>query len=119
MRVFQRIFGVNIINFTRWSGIVNKDGIDFLRAILKNVILIYIIKEMSKYENLRVSDLREIARSQRLKGWSRLRKDNLISFIIENENFTSDRATEVAMRMGNRTVKELRDLARIHGVKIR
>ncbi len=74
---------------------------------------------MNKYENLRVSDLREIARSQRLKGWSRLRKDDLISFIIEDENFTSDRATEVAMRMGNRTVKELRDLARIHGVKIR
>ena len=74
---------------------------------------------MNEYKNLRVSDLREIARSRRLKGWSRLRKDNLISFIIDNEDFTSDRATEVAMRVGKRTVKELKDLARVHGVKIR
>ena len=74
---------------------------------------------MNEYENQKVSDLREIARSRRLKGWSRMKKDNLISFIIENEDFTSDRATEVAMRVGKRTVKELKDLARVHGVKIR
>ncbi len=74
---------------------------------------------MKEYENQKVSDLREIARSRRLKGWSRMKKDDLISFIIENEDFTSDRATEVAMRVGKRTVKELKDLARVHGVKIR
>ena len=74
---------------------------------------------MSTYEKLKVSDLRGIARSRRLKGWSSLRKDDLISFIIDNEDFASDRATEVAMRMGKRTVKELKDLAQVHNVKIR
>ena len=74
---------------------------------------------MNEYENQKVSDLREIARSRRLKGWSRMKKDDLISFIIENEDFTSDRATEVAMRVGKRTVKELKDLVRVHSVKIR
>ena len=69
--------------------------------------------------HLRTTDLRDIARSQGLKGWYRLRKSDLISFIKNNENHSSDRATEVAIRMGKRTVKELRNLARIHGVKIR
>ena len=74
---------------------------------------------MNKYENQKVSDLREIARSRRLRGWSRLKKDDLISFIIGDEDFTSDRATEDAREMGKKTVKELRALARVHGVKIR
>ncbi len=68
---------------------------------------------------LQVKDLREIARSQGLKGYSRLKKSDLISFIKNNENHSSDRATEVAIRVGKRTVKELKNLARIHGVKIR
>ncbi len=74
---------------------------------------------MSTYEKLKVSDLRDIARSRGLKGWTRLRKNDLISFIIDDEDFTSDRATEDAREMGKKTVKELRALARVHGVKTR
>ena len=36
-------------------------------------------------ENLKVVELREIARSRGLKGWYRLRKSDLISFIMEKE----------------------------------
>ncbi len=68
---------------------------------------------------MKVKDLREIARSLGLKGYSRLRKSDLISFIKDNENHSSDRATEVAIRVGKKTVKELKDIARTHGVKIR
>ncbi len=74
---------------------------------------------MNEYEKLKVLDLRDIAKSRGLKGWSKLRKDNLISFIIGNEDYPSDRATEDARKMGKRTVKELRVLARVYGVKIR
>ena len=70
-------------------------------------------------ENLKVKELRNIARPRGLSGWYRLRKSELISFIKDDEDFTSDRATEVARKMGKRTVKELKDLARTHGVKIR
>ncbi len=42
---------------------------------------------MDAYKKLKVSDLRDIAKSRRLRGWSRLRKDDLISFIIGNENY--------------------------------
>ncbi len=37
-------------------------------------------------ESLRVKDLREIAKSKGLKGWYKLRKSELISFIHEFEN---------------------------------
>ena len=37
-------------------------------------------------ESLKVKDLREIAKSKGLKGWYRLRKSDLISFIKEFEN---------------------------------
>ena len=37
------------------------------------------------FENLKVSELREIARSRGLKGWYRLRKSDLISFIKSEE----------------------------------
>ena len=40
---------------------------------------------MSVYENLKVSDLRDIARSRGLRGWSKLKKDDLISFIVDIE----------------------------------
>ncbi len=40
---------------------------------------------MSDYKNLKVSELREIAKSRALKGYSRLRKSDLISFIISEE----------------------------------
>ncbi len=69
--------------------------------------------------HLRIVELREIARSQGLKGYSRLKKSDLISFIKNNENHSSDRATEVAIKVGKKTIKELKDIARIHGVKIR
>ena len=46
---------------------------------------------MRTYENLRVSDLRDIAKSRDLKGWSKLKKDDLISFIIDNEEYPTDR----------------------------
>ena len=74
---------------------------------------------MSEYKNLKVSDLRDIAKSRGLRGWTRLRKTNLISLIIDNEDFTSDRATENARKMGNKTVKELRTIAQAHDIKIR
>ena len=74
---------------------------------------------MSVYENIRVSDLRDIARSRGLKGWSKLRKGDLISFIADNEEYPTDRATEDAREMGRKTVKELKTLARIYDVKIR
>ena len=38
VKVFQRIFGVNIISIIRKSGIRDKDGIDFLRNYLKNTV---------------------------------------------------------------------------------
>ena len=41
---------------------------------------------MSDYKNLKVVELREIARSRGLRGYSRLRKSDLISFIKDNEN---------------------------------
>ena len=74
---------------------------------------------MNEYENLKVSDLRDIAKSRGLRGWARLRKTNLISFIIDNEDFTSDRATENAREMGNKTVKELRAIAQAYNIRVR
>jgi hypothetical protein len=40
---------------------------------------------MNDYNTLKVPELREIARSRGLKGWYRLRKSDLISFIITND----------------------------------
>ncbi len=71
------------------------------------------------YKNLKVSDLRDIARSQGLRGWSKLKKDDLISFIIGNEEYPTDRATEDARDMSKKTIRELKILARIYDVKIR
>ena len=69
--------------------------------------------------NLRIKDLRDIAKSEGLRGYSRLRKSDLISFIKDNENPPSDRATEATTRVWRKTVKELKDIARKHNVKIR
>ena len=74
---------------------------------------------MSVYKNLRVSDLRNIAKFRGLRGWSKLRKGDLISFIADNEEYPTDRATEDARKMGEKTIKELKTLARIYDVKIR
>ena len=46
------------------------------------------------YKSLRVKDLREILRSRGLKGWSKLKKDDLIYFIIDNEEYPTDRASD-------------------------
>ncbi len=71
------------------------------------------------YKSLWVKDLREISKSQGLKGWSKLKKDDLISFIIDNKEYPTDRATEDARDMSKKTIRELRILARIYDVKIR
>ena len=71
------------------------------------------------YKNLRVSDLRDIAKSRGLRGWSKLKKDDLISFIIGNEEYPTDRATEDTRNMSEKTIRELKILARIYDVKIR
>ncbi len=71
------------------------------------------------YKSLRVKDLREILKSRGLRGWSKLKKDDLISFIIDNEEYPTDRATEDARKMSKKTVRELRILARVYNVKIR
>ncbi len=44
--------------------------------------------------NLKVKELREIARSRGLKGWYRLRKSDLISFITSEERRRQSEATE-------------------------
>ncbi len=49
----------------------------------KTVGLMYYNK--GTMEKLRVKELREIARSRGLKGWYRLRKSDLISFIMSEE----------------------------------
>ena len=71
------------------------------------------------YENLRVSDLQYIAKSRGLRGWSKLKKDDLVSFITDNEEYPTDRVTEDARKMGKKTIKELKTLAQIHDVKTR
>ena len=70
------------------------------------------------YKNLKVSDLRDIARSQGFRGWSKLRKDDLISFIIGNDEYPMDRATEDARNTSKKTIKELKTLAQIYDVNI-
>ncbi len=42
------------------------------------------------YKSLRVKDLREILKSRGLKGWSRLRKSDLIFLIEENNNLKKE-----------------------------
>ncbi len=71
------------------------------------------------YKSLRVKDLREILKFRGLKGWSKLKKDDLISFIIDNEEYLTDRAIEDARDMRKKTIRELRILARIYDVRIR
>ncbi len=73
---------------------------------------------MSSYEKFRVSDIREILRSRGVRGWAGLRKKDLISFAESSEERPSDFAMEDAREMGEKTVKELRTLAKVRGVKI-
>ena len=61
---------------------------------------------MEAYKKLKVSGLRDIARSRGLKGWSKLRKDDLISFIIDNEkNYSSDAERQINRRQRERLEK--------------
>ena len=68
--------------------------------------------------HLRITDLRDIARSQGLKGYSRLKKSDLISFIKDNENLASDQSSETDIKVWKKTVKELKVLAQKYNVKI-
>ena len=69
--------------------------------------------------SMKVKDLREIAKSNGLRGYSKLRKSDLISFIKDNENLASDRSSETDIKVWKKTVKELKDIARKYNVKIR
>ncbi len=60
---------------------------------------------MSDYKNLKVVELREIARSRGLRGWYRLRKSELISFIISEEQ--RQREVEELERQRQREEEEL------------
>ncbi len=67
---------------------------------------------------MKVKDLREIAKLQGLRGYSRLRKSDLISLIKSNKNLASDRSSEIDMEVWKKPVKELKALARKYNVKI-
>ena len=69
--------------------------------------------------SMKVKDLREIAKSNGLRGYSKLRKSDLISFIKDNENLASDGTSETDIKVWKKTVKELKDIARKYNVKIR
>ena len=49
---------------------------------------------MNKYENMRHLDMRDIAKSQGLRLWSQLRKDEMIPYMIENENIDKTQCEE-------------------------
>ncbi len=71
------------------------------------------------YKYLKVPELRDLARSLGLRGWSGLRRSDLISFIIDNEDRQMDRASEDAKAMSKMSVSKLRSLARFYEVKER
>ena len=48
--------------------------------------------------SLKVKDLREIAKSKGLKGWYRLRKSDLISFIVSEEKREREEAEQKRQR---------------------
>ena len=48
-------------------------------------ILICVYKMENNYETLRMPELKALAREHRLKGYSRLRKADLIAFLQTNE----------------------------------
>ncbi len=58
------------------------DSISLRKSEIDNKNFVYNKEAM---ESSKVKDLREIARSKGLKGWYRLRKSDLISFIISEE----------------------------------
>ena len=48
-------------------------------------ILIYVYKMENNYETLRMPELKALTRERRLRGYSRLRKAELIAFLQNNE----------------------------------
>ena len=62
---------------------------------------------MSDYKNLKVVELKGIARSRGLRGWSRLRKAELISFIMSEEQ--RQREEEELERQRQRDLLRLKD----------
>ena len=48
-------------------------------------ILIHIYKMENNYETLRMPELKALTRERRLRGYSRLRKTDLIAFLQNNE----------------------------------
>ena len=49
-------------------------------------ILIRVYKMENNYETLRMPELKALAREHRLRGYSRLRKADLIAFLQKNEH---------------------------------
>ncbi len=72
---------------------------------------------MSKYESMKVSELRDIAKFKSLKGWSKLKKSQLITFIMDNESRRPLKSkykpkTKYFSFFSSMTVEELHDFAR-------
>ncbi len=67
---------------------------------------------MSDYKNLKVVELREIARSRGLRGWYRLRKSELISFIMSEEQRRQEeeRRNDPALLAQQRREKRLEEV---------
>ena len=68
--------------------------------------------------SMKVKDLREIAKSHGLRGYSKLKKSDLIFFIKDNINLASDRPSKIDVEVWKKTVKELKVLVRKYNVKI-
>ncbi len=68
---------------------------------------------MSDYKNLRVPELREIARSRGLKGWYRLRKSDLISFITSEEERQRREIEEIKRREAEQAERRERELEQL------
>ena len=68
--------------------------------------------------SMKVKDLREIAKSHGLRGYSRLKKSDLIFFIKDNVNLASDRSSKTDVEVWKKTVKELKVLTRKYNIKI-
>ncbi len=68
--------------------------------------------------SMKVKDFREIAKSNGLRGYSKLKKSDLIFFIKDNVNLASDRSSKTDVEVWKKTVKELKVLTRKYNIKI-
>ena len=59
---------------------------------------------MSNFENMKVNELKDYARSYKLRGYSNLRKKELIDLILENVPEESDEEEETAFEPEPETV---------------